>query len=55
MKQGLLEKTCICLLQQGYTVKSLTSSCFDILARREDIILLIKVLEDANSIGRAFP
>jgi len=52
MKQDLLEETCIFLLRNSYTVKSLTQSCFDVLARKEDKILLLKVLEDANAITR---
>lgn len=54
MKQRLLEKTCIFLLKQGYTVKSLSRSCFDILARKDSDILLIKDLEDANSISKEY-
>jgi putative transcriptional regulator len=50
MKQELLEKACIFLLRHGHTVKSLTRSCFDVLSRKDDIIMLIKILEDANSI-----
>ncbi|MBI2129623.1 helix-turn-helix domain-containing protein [Candidatus Woesearchaeota archaeon] len=51
MKQSLLEKISIYLLKAGYTLKSLTRTCFDIVARKESQILLIKVLEDANSIS----
>jgi|TARA_B100001971_G_C18180906_1_gene532730 putative transcriptional regulator len=54
MKQSILEKICVYLLSKGYTVKSLTRTCFDVLARKEDRILLIKILEDANSISEAF-
>ena len=54
MKKDLLEKTSIFLLKKGFTVKSLTRSCFDILARNKEKILLIKLLEDANSISRGF-
>lgn len=54
MKSDLLEKTGIFLLKKGFTVKSLTRSCFDILARSKEKILLIKFLEDANSISRDF-
>lgn len=52
MRQNLLEESCIFLLKEGYTVKSLKQACFDILARKEDKILLIKVLEDANAIAK---
>ncbi|MCP3684917.1 MAG: helix-turn-helix domain-containing protein [bacterium] len=51
MKQDLLEEVCVYLLKKSFTVKSLTRSCFDILARRESHILLLKVLQDANSIS----
>lgn len=54
MKKDILEKTSIFLLKKGFTVKSLTRSCFDVLARNKERILLIKVLEDANSISRVF-
>ena len=54
MKQTLLDKVSIFLLRKGFTLKNLTRTCFDILARRNEQILLIKVLEDANSIGREY-
>ena len=54
MKQALLEKLSIFLLKKGFTIKNLTRTCFDALARRNEQILLIKVLEDANSISRQY-
>lgn len=54
MKQALLEKLSIFLLKKGFTIKSLTRACFDVLARRNEQILLIKVLEDANSVSRQY-
>ncbi|MBI2541394.1 helix-turn-helix domain-containing protein [Candidatus Woesearchaeota archaeon] len=54
MKQTLLDKVCIFLLRKGFTLKNLTRACFDALARRNEQILLIKVLEDANSITRQY-
>ena len=54
MKQTLLDKLNIFLLKKGFTIKNLTRTCFDILARRNEQILLIKVLEDANSISREY-
>jgi len=42
------------LLKKGFVIKNLTRTCFDILARRNEQILLIKVLEDANSISRQY-
>ncbi len=54
MKQALLEKLNIFLLKKGFTIKNLTRTCFDALARRNEQILLIKVLEDANSVSRQY-
>ena len=54
MKQNLLDKISIFLLKEGFTVKNLTRNCFDLLGRKNDQILLIKVLEDANSISKEF-
>ena len=54
MKQTLLDKVSIFLLKKGFTLKNLTRTCFDILARRNEQILLIKALEDANSISRQY-
>src|SRR3989338_3995744 len=54
MKQTLLEKVSIYLLKKGYTIKSLTRTAFDIIARKEGQILLIKLLEDADSISEEF-
>jgi predicted transcriptional regulator len=53
MKQReLVENVCIVLLRNGYTVKSLVKSCFDIIARSEGRILLVKSVEDANSLTK---
>ncbi len=54
MKQSLLEQVSIYLLKQGFTIKSLTRTCFDVLARKEDAILLIKILEDANAVSEEY-
>ena len=54
MKQNLLDQLNIFLLKKGFTIKNLTRACFDVLARRNGQILLIKVLEDANSISREY-
>ncbi len=54
MKQTLLDKIGIFLLKKGYTIKNLTRTCFDILARKDEQILLIKILEDANSVSRQY-
>ena len=52
MRQELLDKVNVFLLKNGFTLKNLTRTCFDALARKNGQILLIKVLEDANSISR---
>ena len=54
MKQTLLDKVSIFLLKKGFTLKNLTRACFDILARKNSQILLVKVLEDANSVSRQY-
>ena len=54
MKQAIIEKIAVFLLKRGYTVKNLKRGCFDILGRKESAILLIKVLEDANSVSREY-
>jgi len=52
MKGTLIDKIGMFLLKDGFTVKSLTRTCFDMLARKQDKILLIKVLEDANAVNK---
>jgi putative transcriptional regulator len=54
MKKGLIDKLGIFLLKDGFTVKTLTRTCFDLLARKQDNILLIKVLEDANAVTKEY-
>lgn len=54
MKHNLMDKVGVLLLRHGYTVKTLTGSSFDMVARKESRVLLIKVLEDANSISGDF-
>ena len=54
MKDRLIDMLGIFLLKVGFTVKSLTRNCFDMLARKQDRILLIKALEDANSITNEY-
>ncbi len=49
-----MDEVGVLLLRHGYTVKTLTGSSFDIVARRESRVLLIKVLEDANSITEEY-
>ncbi len=50
MKSDLIEEVGIELLRKGFTVKYLKGNCFDVLARRNSRILLLKVLQDANSV-----
>jgi len=54
MKQSLLESVSIYLLRKGFTIKSLTRTAFDILARKDTVILLIKILEDANAVSEVY-
>ncbi|MBW2997297.1 helix-turn-helix domain-containing protein [Candidatus Woesearchaeota archaeon] len=53
MKQRqLIENICIILLRNKYTVKSLVRSGFDIVARLGGKIILVKAVEDANTLSR---
>src|SRR3989338_2177242 len=54
MKDKLIDKLGVFLLKDGFTVKSLTRTCFDLLARKQEKILLIKVLEDANAVSKEY-
>ncbi len=54
MKHNLMDEVSVLLLRHGYTVKTLTGSSFDMVARKESRVLLIKVLEDANSISEEY-
>ncbi len=54
MKSRIIDKLGMFLLKDGFTIKSLTRTCFDLLARKQDKILLIKVLEDANAISKEY-
>jgi len=54
MASTLFDELGMFLLKKGYMVKSLTSGCFDILARKGEQILLIKVLADANAISEEY-
>ena len=53
MKQKLLEQVSILLLKEGFVVKTI-KGCFDVIARRDSSIILIKALEDANSISTEY-
>jgi len=54
MKHQLIDQTSIYLLKKQFTIRVLTRTCFDLVARKGKQILLIKVLEDANSINNEF-
>lgn len=54
MKRTLTEDVGILLLRHGFTVKNLSRGCFDLVARQGGAILLIKVLEDANSVSEEY-
>ena len=54
MKNKIIDKLAVFLLKDGFTVKTLIRTCFDLLARRDYKILLIKVLEDANAMSREY-
>ncbi|HLC65607.1 MAG TPA: helix-turn-helix domain-containing protein [Candidatus Nanoarchaeia archaeon] len=54
MKKLLIEELSMSLLRKRFAVKNFSRGCFDIFARREDVILLIKVLEDANAISERY-
>ncbi|MBU0979885.1 MAG: helix-turn-helix domain-containing protein [Nanoarchaeota archaeon] len=51
MKPQIVDGLGIMLLRKGFVVKNLTRTCFDLLARKDGKILLVKVLEDANSVS----
>lgn len=51
MKQNLLEEISLVLLKEGFMLKNV-KGCFDLLARKEEKIILIKAVEDANSLNQ---
>lgn len=51
MKKNLLEETSLVLLREGFMIKNV-KGCFDLLARKEEKILLMKVIADANSLNQ---
>lgn len=50
MKKELIDEISLELLKKGYLVRTMIS-CFDIIARKEGRILLLKILEDADSVS----
>jgi len=53
-KSSIIDNVCMFLLKKGFTVKNIKRGCFDILAKGDSFILLIKALEDANSISKEY-
>ncbi|MFC1741537.1 helix-turn-helix domain-containing protein [Nanoarchaeota archaeon] len=54
MKQReLVEQVCMILLRNEYTVRSLVGGCFDIVARCGEKVVLVKAVEDANTLSSA--
>ena len=51
MRKELLEKVGVLLLRKGFTVRYLPRRWFDIVARKQGTILLVKALNDANSMS----
>ena len=49
MKSELLQKVSLHLLQNSYTVKHI-KGCMDLVSRNEEHILLLKIVQDANSL-----
>ena len=54
MKSVLKDEISLLLLNKGYIVKSLAGVSFDLVARKDNEILLVKVLENANSISEEY-
>jgi len=54
MKTNILDSVGMFLLRESFTIKFLTRTCFDLVARKGTNVLLIKILEDANSISQEY-
>ena len=52
MKGNLIEQISIFLLKNQFTLRVLTRTCFDLVARKESNILFLKIIEDANSVSK---
>lgn len=52
MKSNLVDNISIFLLKNQFTIRILTRSCFDLVARKSEQILFLKIIEDANSITK---
>lgn len=53
MQQDLREKINALLLEKGFIVKNIERKCFDVLAKKDEI-LLVKTVKDANSVSKEF-
>ncbi len=51
MKESLADKVSRALLKNGYVVKNI-KGCFDLVARKQDSIILLKTLENTNSLTK---
>lgn len=47
----MIDELCMLLLKQGYALKRVSRSCFDIVARGPKTTLLLKVLQDVNALS----
>lgn len=47
----MIDGLCMLLLKQGYALKCVSRSCFDIVARGPKATLLLKVLQDVNALS----
>jgi putative transcriptional regulator len=52
MQANLIESVCGLLQKQGFSVKALPRTALDIVARKGSTILVLKVLQDANSLSQ---
>lgn len=50
-RNGMIDELCMLLLKQGYALKCVSRSCFDIIARGPKTTLLLKVLQDVNALS----
>lgn len=50
MQDELIDQACLCLLREGFALKTFSRCAFDVIARKENRILFLKLLEDANAL-----
>lgn len=51
-RHRIISELCMLLLKQGYALKCVSRSCFDIVARGQKSTLLLKVLQDVNALSQ---